>query len=291
LFSKIVIFGEILFDIFPDSKKIGGAPFNVAYNLLSLGEKPLFISSLGKDRLGDELYGFLKTTTLDLSYISQTSEKPTGCVIVNLENGEPSYEIVKGVAYDFIECDSSLIDGDDLLYLGTLALRGGKSRQTAMSLAKKTENIFIDINLRHPHYTKNLIEELLQKARWLKLNIHELQIVKEFFSIRENGLEESLLALKRLFLIESIILTDGAKGAYFFEDRLLFEPAMKLSKLVDSVGAGDAFSAMVIFCLKRAIPKERMLKAGVKLSSKVCSISGAVSEDKAFYEEFRKELF
>lgn len=291
MFKKIAIFGEILFDIFPDFKNIGGAPFNVAYNLLSLGESPLFISRLGKDELGDELYSFLRTTALDLSCVSQTSDKPSGSVIVKLENGEPSYEIVEGVAYDFIECNPSLLDRDDILYLGTLALRGEKSRQTAMSLAEKTENIFIDINLRPPHYTKELTSGLLQKARWLKLNIHELRVIKEFFSIKGSGLEESLLALKKLFTIESIILTDGANGSYFFEDELLFESSKKPQKLLDTVGAGDAFSAMAILCIKRGIPSREMLKLGAKLSSKVCSISGAISLEPEFYYEFKKELF
>ena len=177
------IFGEVLFDHFPDGKRVlGGAPFNVAWHLQAFGQSPYFVSRVGDDAEGEEIRAAMRGWGMDSSGLQTDSERPTGKVMVSFENAEPAYDIVENCAYDAI--DSGAIEASpaardcEFLYHGSLALRGEPSRSALWQLettGRKT--VFIDVNLRSPWWQLEQVQEMLRGASWVKLNRDELDLL------------------------------------------------------------------------------------------------------------------
>jgi len=171
-----VIFGEVLFDIFPDGNQIlGGAPFNVAWHLQGFGAQPLMISAVGDDDLGRDILGRMSHWGMETSGIQVDIEHPTGIVKVIMNQGDPSYDVVQDSAWDFIQSGPALeaIESQSvsMLYHGSLAARSHTSRQTLASIRKmEIAPVFIDVNLRPPYWKQGQLEELLAGASWIKLN-------------------------------------------------------------------------------------------------------------------------
>jgi fructokinase len=175
--KRPVVFGEVLFDRFPDgSVVLGGAPFNVAWHLQAFGQAPLFISRVGDDPLGRQVRDTMRDWGMDSDGLQLDSVHPTGTVEVRFEAGEPHYENVDQRAYDFVAADSlPSLQSAGLIYHGTLALRGQASRD---AFNKLTEQLsaprFLDVNLRAPWWSKDAVLSLIGTRTWLKLNGHEL---------------------------------------------------------------------------------------------------------------------
>ncbi|MFH0882203.1 MAG: PfkB family carbohydrate kinase [bacterium] len=287
--SRPVIFGEVLFDLFPSGQDVlGGAPFNVAMHLAALGESPLMITRVGADRRGKLVRERMVSWKMDTSQLQMDREHETGFVQVSFENKEPHYSITPGVAWDFIEPPSGNSAPDHkhtaLLYHGTLALRYLRSRKTLAEL-QRSLNVptFVDLNLRNPWYNSEKIEMACSHARWLKLNRAEL---KELTGGVQQSIVKDLEVMRRKWDIAVIVVTDGANGAvYSQKDR---EPiAVKpkpLRDLVDTVGAGDAFSAVLIIGLLKGWDAERTVKRATEFASRVCTILGALPNIKAWYQ-------
>jgi fructokinase len=178
--KRPLIIGEVLFDCFPDRSVLGGAPFNVAWNLRGLGLNPLIITAVGDDILGEQVQQRMSEWGMDLSGLQICTGKPTGQVDIQLMDGHASYQFRDDVAFDHLLFPEGL-DTDDnfgLLYHGSLALRCPDTYQTVLRLRKSIDcPCFIDINIRPPHFTLTGIEELLTGADHLKLNEHELRIL------------------------------------------------------------------------------------------------------------------
>jgi fructokinase len=282
-----LIFGEVLFDHFPDGTAVlGGAPFNVAWHLHAFGLKPLMISRIGTDELGGRVQEAMQKWGMDCSGMQIDTVHPTGTVQVTFQDGEPAYEIVDKVAYDFI--DVALIprlDGKWLLYHGSLAMRH-QSSATALNRLKSgcAGSLFVDVNLRPPWWQRESVISMIDGADWVKLNEQELVDIYPGAS----GNRERIRMLAGL-VSEQIVLTGGEAGANAIssadESRVSVAPE-SLSPAIDTVGAGDAFCSVLVAGRLLNWPLDVSMQRAQQFASAVVGIRGATSQDRNFYHRF-----
>lgn len=284
--TKLLIFGEVLFDCFPTGEQIlGGAPFNVAWHLQAFGNTPQLISRVGDDALGKKILSTMESWGLSLSGIQIDPIHQTGRVDVNFIDGEPHYTITPDSAYDLI--DSNIIDREfhsGILYHGTLGLRNEVSRNALSELIKDSGlSIFLDVNLRAPWWKKEEVYQWIKKARWVKLNEDELRSLG--FTSPDIG--NAMADLQMEFGNEQIILTSGKEGATVRtkDGQLYHKIPEKVEHLTDTVGAGDAFSAMYIHGLMSGWSIPDTLSLAQRFAGKVLSLRGATTTDHAFYQD------
>jgi fructokinase len=282
-----VIFGEVLFDHFPDgSVVLGGAPFNVAWHLQAFDIEPLLISRVGDDPLGRRILDTMSAWGMELAGVQVDPEYPTGTVEVTFEQSEPCFDIVPDQAYDFIDGDSlPTITTPSLLYHGSLALRSAQAEKAAQHLlAADKIPVFMDVNLRPPWWQRSQLRELMQRARWIKLNDLELQELVP----GDADLQTRARKLQRELEVELVIVTLGKNGAMAFgsDDTVKNVTPNGRNKLVDSVGAGDAFSAIVIYGLLRGWNLQMILERAQAFASAIVGIRGATPEHREFYKPF-----
>ncbi len=277
----IVGIGELLWDVFPEGKQLGGAPFNFAYHVSQLGFDAVAVSALGTDALGDEIDALLEEKKVK-SLVNRV-QFPTGTVQVELDaNGVPAYEITKNVAWDNIPWSDKLHEmarQTKAVCFGTLAQRDRVSRESinlfldTMS-GTNTYKIF-DINLRQDFYDREIIENSLKKSNVLKLNDEELISLAKVFGYSLHDTETDCRRIMKDFDLEILILTCGTNGSYVFsagETSFLETPKVNVA---DTVGAGDSFTA--VFCASILDGKSiRMAhKSAVGISAFVCTQKGA----------------
>ena len=291
-----LIFGETLFDIFPDGKLIlGGAPFNVTWHLQGFGLTPLLITRIGCDALGEQGFQAMQKWGINTQQVQRDTVYPTGTVKVLTQQGSHHFDIPAHQAYDHITIEPVLKTLTEipccLLYHGTLALRHHVSRQTLHTLAQTLKlPIFLDINLRHPWWNQQLLETYLKAATWVKANEEEMSIIEPKFRtfIEKGNFKESERVLENFchrYNILMLIVTLGKRGALFktIQGDFLYLPAPKIT-MVDSVGAGDAFSAAVIEGLIRYLSPFSILEQAITFAAAICEIQGATNLDKSLYE-------
>lgn len=293
---NIVGLGEILWDIFPEGKKLGGAPTNFAYYAKSLGQNGIIASRVGSDPLGKEILDSIEGLNLESTYIQSDPTYPTGTVGVKLdETGQPSYIINEKVAWDFLILDNSLkklaADADAVCF-GTLAQRSLKSRNTIFEFLKLTGSSttkILDMNLRQNFYSGRIIRQLLENTTILKLNSHELKILKNLLGHSSEDSEVNLC--KKIideYNLELLCLTKGDKGSLIINKSDYFIHGGYKVEVADTVGAGDAFTAaMVVQYLKGKTLKEISNTAN-KLGSWVSSQDGATP---VLNEKILKNIF
>lgn len=283
---NISIFGEVLFDNFPDgSRVLGGAPFNVAWHLQAFGLSPYFISRIGLDAAGNEISALMRDWGISQQGLQRDSKYPTGTVRVEIDNGEPHYDIVIDSAYDFIAADL-LKPTQGILYHGSLAIRNPISR-AALNTAKAQHQgkIFIDVNLRAPWWDKDTLLPLIKDAHWVKLNEAELA---ELCSVQGN-LESLMQRFCSQFDIEILIVTLDAKGAVAWDNQNLIsvKPA-HITTVVDTVGAGDAFASVLLLGLSQQWSLSTTLERAQNFACKLVARRGAIVTDKDFYRQFQQ---
>jgi fructokinase len=281
--GRPLIFGEVLFDHFPDgSSVLGGAPFNVAWHLQAFGLAPLFISRVGMDAEGDDIRAAMQGWGMDLGGLQRDAEHATGSVEVALSGGEPHYDIVYPRAYDFIDA-ARLPDLPEhgILYHGSLALRHEVSARALAEIRRRTSAPrFVDINLRAPWWDAGGVQRMLDGARWVKLNSDELVLVAP-----QAGSEAARLQRLLTDGTDFVVLTRGAEGASVFaagsrhDVRPPAGPAV-----VDAVGAGDAFCSVVLAGMIRRWPLPVTLVRAQQFASAIVGIRGATSRDRDFYQ-------
>lgn len=280
---KIIAFGEILWDVFGDEKTIGGAPFNFAAHIARLGAETYMISAVGNDELGKEALARAKELGIKTDHVAIDRAHRTGVCNVTLNNGVPSYDLVRDIAYDHIP--ACVPRGEfDALYMGTLALRGADSRRAFESALKYVSHreVFFDVNFRGSFYTRELVESLLRSTTVLKVSDEELP----FFG--RSALPETCLRLAEKYrALKYICVTLGKEGAAVYDCRnsTLMYSEVPQSKPVSTVGAGDSFSACFLYNLLAGEPVTVCLDRAVKLSDFVVTQLGAVPD----YDP--KELF
>jgi fructokinase len=292
--QSVLSVGEALWDIFPSYRRQGGAPFNVARHLKRFGVRCRFISRVGRDGNGDALLQTIADEGLDVNDIQIDEYRPTGTVrVCPEERGQHSFTISENAAYDHISrTDSALAaldSGPDIIYFGTLAQRtpqGFRELQALLRARLPRSRTLCDINLRPRCYTPETVVASLEQTDILKLNEEEFAEVKNILGLKE---DEALIAmLFEKFDLDMIALTRGAAGAE------LIGPDFSCSgspdpdiNIVDTVGAGDAFAAMLALGVINAWPPEKTLRLSLKFSSSLCGIEGAVPADNCLYNDIR----
>ncbi|MBT8429806.1 MAG: carbohydrate kinase [Gammaproteobacteria bacterium] len=283
----ICIFGEVLFDHFPDGTRVlGGAPFNVAWHLQAFGQSPHFISRVGNDSAGEAIRDAMHKWAMDTHGLQTDPERPTGRVEVSFVDGEPQYDIVHPCAYDAIEADAVGTDCD-LLYHGSLGLRDARSRNAlAQLLTCSPKTVFVDVNLRPPWWQKEQVLKLLNTAQWVKLNAHELD------QLHAAGIDTARRArdFLRQYDLQGLLLTHGAQGAELFTasgENFGVKPNRDIP-VSDTVGAGDAFASVMILGLVNDWPTRLTLQRAQDFASAIVGNRGATVSDPAFYQSFIK---
>ena len=282
-----LIFGEVLFDRFPDGTSVlGGAPFNVAWHLQAFGQQPLLLSCIGKDALGEQVQAAMQAWGMDQSGLQLDPHHPTGVVDVRFHDGEPQYEIVADSAWDFIRPESlPPLPRNALLYHGSLALRQPVSRTTWEQLSQQPElPRFIDINLRAPWWDAPSIAPLLRHATYLKLNADELATLIPQAADTEAQIQQ-LFADSAL---QYLILTQGAAGAMAIaaSGKRWHVAPEHTTHIVDTVGAGDAFSSVVLLGLLNGWGMAQTVQRAQQFASAVVGLRGATTRSMAFYQPF-----
>ena len=283
-YSRIVVFGEVLFDCFPTGEQIlGGAPFNVAWHLQALGAQPCFVSAVGDDERGRQILAAMQGWDMRTDAVQLNNEHPTGVVEVQIVDGQPAYQIREQVAYDYL-CPELLPDLNDgfILYHGTLALRHEQSRRAFDVLAnRKGCALFVDVNLRAPWWSKDEVLEYLQRARWAKMNADELAAL----GFNHSDLAEAMAALTTQASLEQLIVTCGAEGVLVSTrgGELFAVPALPIKRYIDTVGAGDAFSAVYLQGLMTGRSIEENIGMAQQLAADIIGQRGAIPGDRAFY--------
>ncbi len=290
----IAIFGEVLADVFSNVTVLGGAPYNVARHLRALQQHPLLISRVGNDSLKETLFSELKKCDIDASCIQLDSTYPTGQVTVHMRNGAHRFEIKPDQAYDHIHT-SILTIQPDLAYFGTLAQRGPESSLALDAFLNETTcPKFLDLNLRAPWYNKDIIQRSLFRADVVKTNEEELSLICSLFDpIYGNDKDRALLLIKK-FNLQHLFITCGGDGAWVLSNNggeAKVTGQALTSSLVDTVGAGDAFSAACMIGLLHHWPMQAILTRANAFASAICTSRGATPETSDFYLPYIESWF
>lgn len=291
----VTLFGEVLIDELESGRGVpGGAPLNVACHLRAFGLEPLVVSRLGEDADGERLRAEAFRRGLDVRGMQTDRSHPTGRVLVRQEPEGPRFEIPGEQAWDFIDAESAVRAAEGggapgLFYFGTLAGRHGVSRHALarlLELGWKTR--LLDLNLRPPWFGAAAVERSLASADVVKATEEELRLAADLL-LYGTAAPEPAAALMKRFKLDRVIVTRGPSGAFTLEETGLgaeVAGSQLGGELVDTVGAGDAFSAVLILGLLRGWEAPTVLSRADAFARAVCCIPGAVPEDDAFYRPF-----
>lgn len=281
-FSRIICYGEVLWDMLPQGKKPGGAPMNVAIHLKRLGLQPWIVSRIGEDEQGTELKQFLEKNGLNTRFIGLDRKLNTSEVLVHLdESRNAAYEICEPVAWDNVSADDELIDlaaSADLIIFGSLAQRNKITRETLLKLLQNSKATrLLDVNLRPPFDNQGIVEQLLHVSDFAKLNDEELTRIADWHNI--NGNEKELIQwMADFFNCSTVCVTRGPNGAVLYIDNEFHEhPGFKV-QATDTVGAGDSFLAALISRLSIKQPPKSALEFACAVGAYVASQHGAVPD-------------
>jgi fructokinase len=278
---EILAVGEILWDLLPAGKQLGGAPANFAYHAHALGARVHLVSRVGDDPPGFEILDRLHALGVATDCVAADPAAPTGTVSVELSaDGQPQFTIHEDVAWDRIQTDEGLLElaaRAQAVCFGSLAQRREPSRTSIRRLVSATPagalRVF-DINIRQHFYSAELIEESLRLATVLKLNDQELVLLAAIFGLVDDA-RGQLTALARRFGLDTVALTRGAGGSLLMSDGVWSEHPGLPAKVADTVGAGDAFTAAMTLGLLAGWPLDRVNCRANEIASYVCSQSGA----------------
>lgn len=280
--NRITCFGEVLFDVFPSGRRIGGAPLNVAFRLNSFGNSVDLISRIGDDCLCPEVLKFLHSHHISSKNIQIDSQYNTSEVKVTIdENGNASYEIVAPCAWDFIEVNHHALQAAqqaDAFIFGSLACRNEVSKATLLHLLSKAKYKIFDVNLRAPHYNFELLKALMMQSDFIKFNDDELFLVCDAFGKKTSSLKEAVSFISSYTSTESICVTRGSNGAILLKDNKLHKHKGYKSEVVNTVGAGDSFLAALVHQLLRQKHPNTALDFACKIGSEVVKHEEATPE-------------
>ena len=300
--NNILVFGEILYDIYDDVEVIGGAPFNYSVQLsrlISKNDNLKFITALGKDDFSKDAFKFIENENIDSSLMQVLDNYETGKATVFMnENKIPDYIIHENVAWDNIEFNSdiekALKEKYDLFYFNILSCRSEKSYNTLKNIFKNIDSKYkvCDVTFRKNYYTKEKIKEALEFINILKINDDELSIIKSlFYPNLQNDNEILLKNLNKDFNIDYIFLTLGKSGASsFYNNQYIFKPSNKI-KVVDTVGAGDSFCAALSYAILKKLDIKKVLDFASAVSEEMIQVKGGTAKYniKAIKEKFNIE--
>jgi fructokinase len=278
----IIGIGELLWDRLLAGEQLGGAPANFAYHSSLLGNHVCVLSRVGGDQLGERALARLRQLRLATDFIQQDETHATGAVAVQVDaSGQPDFIITKDVAWDYLEFTpqwQALAATADAVCFGSLAQRSPASRQTIrrfLGATRKDALRIFDVNLRQSFYTRDIIDESLTLARLAKINHHELAEVAAMF--RLSGSSEAELARQLLieFALELVCVTRGNQGSLLVSQTEAVEHAGFAIEVVDTIGAGDAFTAALAFHYLNSAPLKIISEAANLMGATVASHTGA----------------
>lgn len=289
---QVVCFGEVLWDIFPEGARAGGAPFNVAYNLNKMKIDVAMISRVGNDELGKKLIHQINDWNIPTQYIQIDQKHDTSTVVAHFdENKDAVYDIIQNVAWDYIENTpetQELVANSKAFVFGSLVTRNQVSKNTLFELMEISQFNVFDVNLRAPYYSTELIAQMLHKTDLVKMNKAELRLVLEFLNKEYVNEDDGVKFIQDKFDIEEVIISKGSKGALYYRgDNYYKFPAVHI-QVQDTVGSGDSFLAGFISQrIKENSPIDIMTHA-TSLGAFITSKEGACPE--YVYEDFETFL-
>ena len=276
---KATCFGEVLWDVFPTHKKIGGAPLNVAVRLESMQNETSIISKIGNDKKGRKLIDFLKINNVDTTGVQIDSEFKTGKVKVVLDDsGSASYTINHPRAWDKIELTTiaqNLTKDADAFIYGSLASRDEVSRNTLYELLKIAKYKIFDVNLRKPHYTAEVLSHLMKEADFIKFNDDEIYEIADLIGSSSPSFDQTVLFIAEQTNTKCICVTRGSQGAVLYFDGVFYYNSGYQVVVVDTVGAGDSFLATLINKIMKKADPQDALDYACAIGALVASHEGA----------------
>ena len=277
--TSFTCFGEVLWDVFPDHQKIGGAPLNVALRLKSFSKAVTIISAVGNDDLGKKLTDFLKENNLSTDYIQINNNYETGQVNVSLDHkGSASYEIKFPAVWDYIAATDktiALVGQSDVFIFGSLVCRNDTSKNTLFTLLNVANFKVFDVNLRPPFFSFELLNQLMHKADFIKFNDEELLLVAKHLNTGLTSIEDNMHYISKTFNASHICVTKGDKGAILLVDGNFYSSLGYKVNVKDTVGAGDSFLGTLLYKIKSNIPYEQALNYACAVGALVAGSEGA----------------
>jgi fructokinase len=286
--KTIVGLGELLWDMLPEGPQLGGAVSNFAVMAARLGDNGAIATRIGTDPLGREAMAFLKTTPGDTAYIQEDFSRVTGTVRVTIEDGQPQYTIHEPVAWDFLEFTPhwlALAEQADAVCFGTLAQRSPASRRTIESFLHETRpecvRVF-DVNLRAPFFSPEIVEHSLELATIFKLNADEMPQVLSLLGFPDEAgttpdfLLNGARQIIDQFPVQLVAITLGPQGSLLITRNQVDRHPGYPAKVVDTVGAGDAFAAALTHYYLRGAPLSQLNAAGNRWGGWMASHAGAM---------------
>lgn len=293
----VLLFGEILIDRFPDQEVLGGAPFNVAMHLYAFGCMPVLVSRIGQDNAGSRLLQTLENAGLPIHGVQLDSTHSTGTVEVHLTSDGHQFDILPDQAYDHIHPRLSrmtaLAVNPELVYFGTLAQRANSHRALRHMLRAVGGKRFFDVNLRDPWVSAERLRWSLQHADIVKANDTELERIVELIDLEGTSPEEQVKGLVQRYQLDGLLITRGEAGSWWI-DNFGEQTVMgtdPVADIRDTVGAGDAFSAIFMLGLLHNWTIEVTLRRAQHFAGAICQIRGAVPEHDDFYRPFLEGWF
>lgn len=293
---SVVIFGEVLADVFPDQTVLGGAPFNVARHLQAFGASPVMISRTGMDGLGETLLANMHRLGMSCAGMQRDAQRPTGQVRVTFVDERHRFEILPDQAYDHV-CSETTLQvvralRPRLAYFGTLAQRQPSSRLALQAMLDACEcPLFLDINLREPWYDVEVVEHSLHAADIVKLNDEELAVISELLGLGSADAERQAQALQQRFSLQQVLVTCGAAGSWLLDETGRVHRlgrAVGDGELVDTIGAGDAYAAIFMLGRLRGWHVDEAMQRASTYAAAICRIRGAVPDEPVFFEPYRQ---
>lgn len=283
--KKVLGLGELLWDVFEDSRKPGGAPANVAFQLNQLGLAGIIASRVGADPLGEEITRFLSGMGLSTDFIQTDAGHPTGTVTVQLDaTGTPSYTIHENVAWDFLELTpelEALLPTLSAVCFGTLAQRGKTTRETIQKILDRVPDDCLkvyDVNLRQDFFSRELLETSLQKSNVAKMNDGEMEVLKPVFGLPQDlAPVDFALNLCEKYGLAEVCITRAEKGCFLVrKDGQTADVPGKIVQVADTVGSGDSFSAALIYTMLRGSDIQTQAEFANEVGTLVATRSGGM---------------
>lgn len=280
---KALAFGEVLWDVYPESQHIGGAPLNFAAHFRKCGGESHIITAVGYDDLGDETVKAIRKLGVGTKYLCRTDVETGKCLVSLNERGVPAYNLLDNVAYDYMEKLDFNDENFELLYFGTLSLRHENNIAVLREVISSNSfrEIILDVNIRAPYYSKDVINFAMENATIVKISEEELPTVMQLIGKIASSVEESAEIISANFeKIKMIIITRGEKGSLVYDCNLqkLYECNAEKVNVVSTVGAGDSFTAAFSAKYLKTGNVTKALKIATKISGYVVSCEEAIPD-------------
>lgn len=281
----VVALGEVLWDLFPDGARFGGAPANFAHHAAALGAQVWLVTGLGNDDLGRDALQRLRDSGLHLEQVAVLNDYPSGRVHVDLNSkGEATYRFGENEAWDHLEWSDGLNDlavKCDAVCFGTLGQRQADSRNVIERFVARTPDHclrVLDLNLRPPFTETAVIDSSLSMANVLKLNDSELSFLSDHLSLSKSDEHGRVEQIAERFALRAVALTQGERGALLYRDGISCHVDAQPVEMADTVGAGDAFNAVIVMGLVSGADLQEIGRSACRVAEYVCSQRGATPQ-------------